>query len=322
MSVQQVWKGCAVEACLCVTYVPSKEDKDVCQCTHKRCFHNSETITSNPLSLAGSLPAPSPRPAGSDITNQVSKVFEGEVNKHLDDHFQSALPGCTILNFKNREIEDDMVHLELDSFAYMTKDTRCEGHTNNDLGIQVVVPPNILKKKAVAAPSDNLKRSPGAIASNLQNKADKYIIGESYSGEQESKVRAKVGALEEKISKMMYRTQRLSGRSINDVTSLFGAGILSYVCPMGVKRLKHANNCKQQILQEISKKKTPHLWRLAEARRLFLCVLSSTEGAHTTSLRAIFSGINSLSLDIMEILNYLKPRDTSAKDEEEHDYGK
>jgi len=186
MSVQQVFKGCATEGCSCVTFVASKEDKDVCLCSHMSCFHNSETITVdvNPLRLASS-------PPGSDITKQVSTVFEVEVNKHLDDHFQSALPGCTVLNFKNREFEDDLVHLELDSFAYMTKDTLGEGHTNKDVGIQVIIPPHNSKQKAVSAPTNNLKQSPGAVARNLQSDADKYIVGESYSGDKEKCLRKK-----------------------------------------------------------------------------------------------------------------------------------
>jgi len=138
-----------------------------------------------------------------------------------------------------------------------------------------------------------------------------------------------VNALELKISKMIYRTEQLSGRTIGDTTSLFGAGILSFVCLMGTQPSKRAKHCKQQIVKHIAEVKTPHLWRLAQARRLFLCVLSTTEGAHATSLREISTGLNSLHMEqlaqgqnILEILEHLKGSDASAKDDGEHDYEK
>ena len=71
----------------------------------------------------------------------------------------------------------------------------------------------------------------------------------------------------------------------------------------------------QQIVKHITVVKMAHLWRLAQARRLFLCVLSTAEGAHTTSLREISTGLNTLHMEqleqgqnILKILERLKEK--------------
>jgi hypothetical protein len=76
--------------------------------------------------------------------------------------------------------------------------------------------------------SDNPRGSPGAKERKLEQDVEKYVIGETYSGEKERKVKAKVNELELKISKMKVRHEgNHSGRSCPDISSLVGAAMLA-----------------------------------------------------------------------------------------------
>ena len=91
---------------------------------------------------------------------------------HLEDNFQSVLPGCKFSRFKSREIDDDNMALEMDSFSYMTHDTLEPPQTNSTVGIYLVRPNGMTKKKPKGAPR-KLANSPGAKGANLGRHAEK-----------------------------------------------------------------------------------------------------------------------------------------------------
>jgi hypothetical protein len=338
MSFDLHWKDCS--ECRCRTFVASNNDDNSCQCGHLKCFHESIPVpkaafhlhppeaskVAAALALSAAPPAAPPTPARAlttalalsppanspsasgassvssrDITNQVSKVFENEVNKTLDDCFHRALPQCKIHDFRNREIIEDGTKVEIDSIAYMSHDTLKEGETNNESGIYVVAPQNKSSVKVFAAKTTQLKDSPYAKKKNLRNDVNKYVIGESYSGDNLKKIKTKVTQLEEKIEKMKVRHELQTRSPVSDVTCLVGAAILSFMTPLGksVGRKERADHCKKQIYKVLSCAKTPHLYRLAQGRRLFLCVLSATDAAQTAALREVSSGIDSLNVGQM-----------------------
>jgi hypothetical protein len=241
--------------------------------------------------------APPSTPRSRDISNQVAAVFEGEGNMYLDNNFQSVLPQCEFSKFKNREIDDGNFALEMDSFSYMTKDTLQSPEENQGLGIYVVRPQGLPKKKPVAAPKKQLGSSPGAITANLVRIADKYVIGESYSGPHEDKMEGKVEELEVKLQKMRDRHANRSGGPVTDVTSLFGAAILSFTCH-SLPRRKQSKRCMQAVFGKLSSQVTPILWRLAQAERFFVAVLSTNDAANTCALREIASGMQNVELSV------------------------
>lgn len=78
--------------------------------------------------------------------------------------------------------------------------------------MSVVAPRNNSKLTVLAANSKQLKSSPDAKKRNLQNNnVDKYIIGESYSGDIPGMMKKKVKQLEKKINKMKERHERQTG---------------------------------------------------------------------------------------------------------------
>lgn len=190
--------------------------------------------------------------------------------------------------------------MEIDSIAYMSHDTLKEGKTNKESGIYVVAPPNNSRMKVLAAPGGALKGSPDAKKKNLQNDVDKYVIGESYSGDNPEMMEKKVKQLEKKIKKMKERHEHQIG-PVSDVTRLVGAAILSFMTPLGkgIGRKDRADYCKKKIYKVLSCATTPLLYRLAQGRRLFLCVLSATDAAQTAALREVSSGIDSLNVGQM-----------------------
>ena len=107
---------------------------------------------------------------------------------HLGNYFQSVLPQCEFSKFKSREIDDHNAALELDSFSYMTRDTLDPPKTDHALGIYVVRRNGIKKKKPKGAPR-KLGNSPGAVADNLVRTAEKFVVGESYSGNREERIK-------------------------------------------------------------------------------------------------------------------------------------
>jgi hypothetical protein len=64
----------------------------------------------------------------------------------------------------------------------------------------------------------------------LEEKVEKYVIGETYSGQQASKIKAKVDELKIKITKMVeqYKCQNMDYAW--DVTSVVGAALLAFSC--------------------------------------------------------------------------------------------
>jgi hypothetical protein len=239
---------------------------------------------------------------------------------YLDNNFQSVLPQCEFSKFKNREIDDGNFALEMDSFSYMTKDTLQSPEKIQGLGIYVVRPQGLPKKKPVAAPKKQLGSSPGAIAANLVRIADKYVIGESYSGPHEDKMERKVGELELKLGKMRDRHANQSNKTLTDVTSLFGAAILTFTCHSS-SRSKQSKRCMKAVLGTLSSQVTPILWRLAQAERFFVAVLSTNDAANTCALREIASGIHNVELSveaglttIIERLDTMQGRSLSANE--------
>ena len=259
-----------------------------------------------------------------------------EVNQHLDDHFHNALPMCEVLDFRNRElvfVEDGgEISLEIDSFAYMKDDGLLPGKSIQELGILTLDLPDddAAARLGVAPPA------PAPSAANVTSKVDKYIIGESYGGTKLDNVERKARNLEEKITKMVQRYSNQSGRTITDTTSLVGAAILSFLCPMGTRRATFADKIQAECWKcVVVPETTPHLHRLARSRRFFLCVLSSTDGAHASSLREICNNMESFRLEqdaqgrtIERILNVLSSNralsngDAMAEGEQVHHYGK
>ena len=269
--------------------------------------------------------APPSTPRSKDISNQIASVFEGEVNAYLDDNFQSVLPRCNFSRFRSREIEDNAA-LEMDSFAYMTKDTRETPEIKNTLGIYVVELRGVPLKKPKGAPR-KLAKSPGVKAANLERTAEKYVVGESYSGDREDRIKRKVKELEEKLVKLKDRHETQSC-AVSDVTSLFGAAILSFTC-QSLPRKDQSKKCMAAVLEELSSDKTPILWRLAQAKRLFLVVLSTKEGPCTCALREITRGISGLEVTVeVGISTILERLDEQAgvekrveMGEQDHQYG-
>jgi len=129
----------------------------------------------------------------------------------------------------------------------------------------------------------------------VRAEAEKYVIGETYSGQNGKKIEGKVEDLETIIKKMKIRYELNHGNTVTDVTSLVGAAILAFRC--GPKSRKHALTwCRNIILKALRKTGNPFLWRLAQARRFFLVVLSDYESPQTSALRAIEAGQQSLEV--------------------------
>ena len=236
-------------------------------------------------------------PESMDVSNQLAAIFEGEVNAHLEDYFQSVLPGCKFSRFKSREfdVDNNTARLEMDSFSYMTHDTLESPQTNNVPSIYVVQPNHMRKKKPVGAPRK---------AANLENLARKYVVGESYAGDRENTIKDKVNQLEEKLEKMKQR-HSIQSSEVSDATSIFGAAILSFTC-ISLPRKDMAQKCMEAVLEKLSSSQTPILWRLAQAERFFILVLSKREGATTCALREITRSIQGVEIRIQAILERLE----------------
>jgi hypothetical protein len=278
-------------------------------------YHFNDPIQDQPKNepaVAGppAAGAPPSTPKSRDISDQIAAVFEGEVNMHLEDYFQSVLPGCKFSRFKSREIDDNNTTLEMDSFSYMTHDTLEHPQTNNALGIHVVQPKGMNKKKPKGA-------------ANLGRHAEKYVVGESYSGDREDRIKGKVHQLEEKLDKMKRRHSIQSLAAVSDVRSLFGAAILSFTCQL-LPRKDQSRKCMEAVSEELSSTQTPILWRLAQAERFFIVVLSTREGANTRALREITRGIQGVEIGIQAILGRLDEKAGEKGNEEigveEHQY--
>ena len=205
------------------------------------------------------------------------------------------------LKFKNREIEEDSTVLEIDSFSCMSNDTCEPSRSNPSLGIYVVSPKHIIKNKPARPGKNNLKNSLGAQeAANIASSVDKYIVGESYSGENEISIKSKVTQLETKLNKMWHRHKAMSGKNHSDYTSLFGAAILAFTSISTARRDQY-KKCDRAVLESLSNTSSPILWRLAQAERFLIVVLSTSDAAHTCALREIASGQQSMEVGMQSM---------------------
>jgi hypothetical protein len=137
----------------------------------------------------------------------------------------------------------------------------------------------------------------GAKERSVHTVEEKYVIGETYSGQNDFEIRKKVWDLEEKITKMISRRARF-GQNCNtctDVTSLVGAAILASSCGSRERKTAVAG-FNQTILSTMDPKETPNLWRLAQAHRLFLVVLSQSESPVTSASRETHRLIEGIAL--------------------------
>ena len=226
------------------------------------------------------------------VSASVAPIFEKEVNKHLDDFFPLSLPGCRCSDFRVREVEDESTGdllLEIDTFGYMFEDSLEKGKDTSTSGIYVVAPSSCSGKKSEPTPSQKLSGSPGAKERNVELEAEKYVIGETYSGQSNAKVRDKLRELEIKIKKMVSRHDEKHASTCGDVTSLVGAAILAF--SNGSKsRSAAATEYLLRISSLLNKASTPYLWRLAQAHRFFLVVLSAHESPVASALREVAAG--------------------------------
>lgn len=280
-----------------------------CSCGHQ--IHEHYAYGGSGLSSLPGRDAASQNNNRGSASDRCDKIFGKEVNDHLNAHFPSSLPGCTFSGFRTREVpkDDGQALVEIDTFGYILVDSLQEGKETKPNGIYLIEPDNIgdLQRSATST-SDNRKKSPGAQERKLDDKAEKYVIGETYSGENKYKVQGKVKELEKKIVTMVNRHKEKHGRSCSDVTSLVGAAIMALTS--GSKaRGSAADSLKDTISNRVKQDKTPYLWRLAHARRLFLVVLSQDETAVTSSFRFIASSLDSNDVRMQSIDESLQSND-------------
>ena len=142
------------------------------------------------------------------------------------------------------------------------------------------------------------------------------------SGDREDRIKGKVHQLEGKLDKMKQR-HSIQSPAVSDATSLFGAAILSFTC-QSLPRKDQCRKCMKAVLEELSFTHTPILWRLAQAERFFIVVLSTKEGANTCALREITRGIQGVEIGIQAILGRLDEIAGEAGNEDigvaEHQY--
>lgn len=270
-----LYGACSQEGCGCLHFDGADDSPRECDCGHLRCFHAPSTAASTP------------RSGRKSVSDLVAPIFEGEVNYHLTNHLSHSLPQCGLSDFRTREIEGCDA-LEIDSFGYMSHDSLEFGVDSPGSGISVIEPNGCTRAKAVAAPPGKLTGSPGAMERSLETKVEKYVIGETYSGQRETKIKEKVEELEAKIHKMVERFKGLNTSYSGDVTSVVGATLLAYSCgPM--KRKDAARKFSRIILSTLTEDSMPNLWRLAQARRLYLVVMSANDSPNSTAHRETYS---------------------------------
>jgi hypothetical protein len=131
-------------------------------------------------------------------------IFEREVKSHL-----TGLPECGLSDFRTRDIEEnDETLVEIASFGYINHNSLQCGVSSPESGISLIIPRDCNELKAIAAPPIKLSHSRGPRRDRLREKVEKYVIGETYSGQRASKIKAKVDELEIKITKMVERYKR------------------------------------------------------------------------------------------------------------------
>jgi len=224
------------------------------------------------------------------------------VNIHLNDHFSHCLPQCRLSDFRTREVAgpDETVSLDIDAFGYLSRDSLEFGSGSPGSGISLIEPDGCTREKAVAAPPAKPTGSTCAKVKSVETGVEKYIIGETYSGQEETTLMEKVTVLEEKIEKMVGRFNNTNTNSCEDVTSVVGAALLAYFCgPM--KRRDAAEKFSEYVNSTLTKDSMPHLWRLAQARRLFLLVMSANDSPYSTAHRATFQVTEGIELSLSAI---------------------
>jgi hypothetical protein len=101
--------------------------------------------------------------------------------------------------------------------------------------------------------------------------------------------------MEVKINEMVARHQNRGG-ACPDVTGLVGAAIVS--CSCGARpRAQASTESTASLLTILDESLHPYLWRLAQARRLFLVVLSVADSPIATSSRQTFQTLQSMQTD-------------------------
>ena len=244
--------------------------------------------------------ASTPRSGRKSVSELVAPIFEREVNDHLTNHFSHSLPQCGLSNdFRTREIEGRYA-LEIDSFGYISHDSLEFGVDSPGSGISVIEPNGCTRAKAAAAPPAKLTGSPGAKERSLETTVEKYVIGETYSGQKHIKIKTKVQELEEKVHKMVERFKGINASYSGDVTSVVGAALLAYSCG-SMNRKDAAGKFSRIILSTLAEDLMPNLWRLAQARRLYLVVLSASDSPNSTAHRETYSLMEGMDVTLMSI---------------------
>ncbi|CAB9501695.1 expressed unknown protein [Seminavis robusta] len=228
------------------------------------------------------------------ISESVAPVFEQEANRHLTVYFPACLQGCGVTDFRGREItQGDTVIRQLDSFAYMTNDTLARGTEARTNGLSLLVPNGMVFRAAAGAPAQ--ERAPLA--------PTKYVVGEAYSGSNPVKLRAKLHQLEGGIETLRARHVG-RGNVCNDITCLVGAALL--ICSCGSRpRAQAVRDDSASLLGTLSQADHPHLWRLAEAGRLFCLVMSANESPQSVIARQTHQALTSLQDDVSAMQNDL-----------------
>jgi hypothetical protein len=134
----------------------------------------------------------------------------------------------------------------------------------------------------------------------LREKVEKYVIGETYSGQQASKIKAKVDELEIKITKMVerYKCQNTTDYDSWDVTGVVGAALLAFSCG-AMNRKGAVEKFSKYVLSTLAENLMPNLCRLAQARRLYLVVMFTINDSPTsTAQREIFQQISEMGQQV------------------------
>ena len=233
----------------------------------------------------------------------VGPVFEKEVNVHLKHNLQSCLPSCRISDIRSRQVEKEDgtgTLCEIDSFGYVFEDDLMYGKELPTSGVFLVTPNDCGQKKAIKA-KQKMSHSPGAQDWKQEKMAEKYIIGESYSGQSEETVAEKVHTLEDRIGKMISHFKAKHSKGLaDDITCAVGAVLLCF--SSGAKERNDARIYFSNIIyREMSPNETPYLWRLAAARRCYLLVLANIENPQATSLREIVGISESTQLSLQSL---------------------
>jgi len=281
---------CNVPECCCCIFEAKENSPKECECGHKRNFHLVPSTEQTRRSL----------PGAKSVSEMVAPVFEKEVNLHLNQNLPSCLSRCRISDIRNWQIEDEReTLLEMDSFGYIYEDECDYAQGLATSGLFLIEPEGCGRKKS-AESKQKLSKSPGAIARKLDTLAEKYIVGESYSGQSENTIRGKVETLEDRVKKLQIRYNENHAEKAEDVTCAVGAVMLCFSA--GPKQREQAKSHFDKIVCEsMSAQATPLLWRIAQARRLFLVVLSDTENPQATALRELAAQSQSTQLQLDEM---------------------